>query len=137
MRLIIPALAILFLAACTTRSPYIGSGAIKVIYRNDLPGNANALWDRDNLIIYVSGNAGPAWLAHEGLHAAESLNLPLSQVLDLVGPLPGYERDVALARQVASEGGDWYALYRLAGPAAVRHPEILASIRLQKALRKK
>lgn len=124
----------LLLCACTTRTD-LGNGPIRVRFSDSEV--FQAAWEHDTRTIYVTSQAGHAWLAHEGLHSAASLGVTLSEVLDMVGPLPGYEGDIALARQVACEGGDWTALYRICGAQAVRHPEILASIKLQLAMGKK
>ncbi len=124
----------LLLCACSQPRTVIGTGSIRVQFADS--EEWQAAWEQSTRTIYVTSQAGHAWLAHEAIHASESLGVSLSEVLDMVGPLPGYEHDVALARQVAREGGDWLALYRLCGPQAVRHPEILASIKLQLAWRK-
>jgi len=124
----------LTLCACSQPRSTLGTGSIRVQFSDS--EEWQAAWEHSTRTIYVTSQAGHAWLAHESLHASQSLGVSLSEVLDMVGPLPGYESDVALARQVASDGGDWLALYRLCGPQAVRHPEILASIKLQLAWRK-
>ena len=124
----------LLLCACSPPRTDIGNGPIRVRFADS--EEWQAAWEHSTRTIYVTSQAGHAWLAHEGLHSAASLGVTLSEVLDMVGHLPGYEGDVALARQVAREGGDWAALYRICGAQAVRHPEILASIKLTLALRK-
>jgi hypothetical protein len=129
------ALIPLILCGCTPRSGTLNHGQIPVIFSDS--SEYQAAWDRERRVIYVTSQAGHAWLAHEAIHAKESMGITMHQVLDMVGSVPGYEGDVALARQVAAEGGDWYALYRICGPQAVRHPEILASIKLQLAWGKK
>jgi hypothetical protein len=125
----------LTLCACSSPRTDIGNGSIRVRFADS--EEWQAAWEHSTRTIYVTSQAGHAWLAHESIHASESLRIPMDAVLDLVGPLEGYESDIALARQVAREGGDWTALYRICGPQAVRHPEILASIKLQLAMGKK
>lgn len=124
----------LLICACSSPRTDIGNGSIRVRFADS--EEWQAAWEHSTRTVYVTSRAGHAWLAHELLHACDSMRITLHQAIDMVGPLPGYEGDIALASQVAREGGDWATLYRICGAQAVRHPEIIASIKLNLALRK-
>lgn len=132
----------LLLCACSSPRTDIGNGPIRVRYATS--DQWQAAWEHSTRTIYVTSHAGHAWLAHEANHAATSLKLPLMTIYHMVGELPGYEYErelfLRVIRRAHEMGGDhcgWAALYEICGPQAVRHPEIIASIKLQLAMGKK
>lgn len=92
-------------------------------------------WDLERRTVYLSCQTNRWTLAHELAHAADDLGGNYTVMVQMLGPhdqLPGMD----IVRQVQAEavliGGPrsyWRALYKICGPQAVYHADILSHVK--------
>lgn len=126
------ALALALSACGSTRSPLLHQGHginVEFSHRDGIAGR----WDHDRSTIYLSAHTNRWTLAHELAHAADSLAIPYSQAVAMLGPCTLNGMDIVRrvnveARRIGGPLAHWKALRAICGPQAVHHDDILARI---------
>lgn len=131
----------LFLASCGSPRPSLGTlpDGSPILHRStisvafDHRDGIAARWDHNHMVIRLSALTNRWTLAHELAHAADSLDLPYSQVVAMLGPctLPGMDIVHRINLETTRHPGPlahWNALRRICGPQSVHHNNILAQL---------